>query len=196
MCLSLSHSLCLLFHRLFRRSEYRFPLYGHCVPPKAQGPIVCQAGVPATVLFKNVFPRTETFLIVVDNPLFEVNASMHLPWVPSDALCQVSTRGEKIDAKKVVSLNVTFRPPGFVNKPSKDKKPDGTSAFVRKSCIAPSCCCCCCSCQCCKPCKCCCHGKTDDNLLQCAPVGLLPAKWLIYCFRFFLRGLYKWLSKC
>ncbi|KAI4885088.1 hypothetical protein NFI96_023140 [Prochilodus magdalenae] len=53
-------------------SEYVFPLYGTCTPPKAQGPLTLRAGSNVSIPFKNVFPQTTAFSFQVDNPAFTV----------------------------------------------------------------------------------------------------------------------------
>ncbi|KAJ3115022.1 hypothetical protein HDU96_001327 [Phlyctochytrium bullatum] len=55
--------------------DYICPLYGHCIPPRPQGPITIKQGSTASVPFKNVFSTTATFNFVVDNPAFSVKAT-------------------------------------------------------------------------------------------------------------------------
>ncbi|XP_051512768.1 hydrocephalus-inducing protein homolog [Myxocyprinus asiaticus] len=52
--------------------EYVFPLYGTCIPPKAQGPLAISSGSSVSIPFKNVFQQTTTFSFHVDNPAFTV----------------------------------------------------------------------------------------------------------------------------
>ncbi|KAJ3416712.1 hypothetical protein HDV05_000542 [Chytridiales sp. JEL 0842] len=73
--------------------DYICPLYGHCIPPRPQGPITIKMGSSATVPFKNVFAHPATFNFVVDNPAFSVKAT------------------ESIGAKKVVSMVITAHAP-------------------------------------------------------------------------------------
>ncbi|KAI8854494.1 hypothetical protein BC829DRAFT_429292 [Chytridium lagenaria] len=55
--------------------DYICPLYGHCIPPRPQGPITIKQGSSASVPFKNVFSTSATFNFVVDNPAFSVKAT-------------------------------------------------------------------------------------------------------------------------
>ncbi|KAJ7360567.1 hypothetical protein OS493_015671 [Desmophyllum pertusum] len=55
--------------------EYVFPLFGHCSPPKPQGPYSIKAGATTSIPFKNVFPHTTQFTFCVDSPCFNVKAS-------------------------------------------------------------------------------------------------------------------------
>ncbi|KAK2848119.1 hypothetical protein Q7C36_009801 [Tachysurus vachellii] len=52
--------------------DYVFPLYGTCIPPKAQGPLVIRAGSNISIAFKNVFMETTAFSFQVDNPAFTI----------------------------------------------------------------------------------------------------------------------------
>ena len=70
--------------------EYVFPLFGHCLSPKPQGPYSIKAGSSTAVPFKNVFSQTTSFSFHVDNPCFSVKA------------------GETIRAKKVHNISVNF----------------------------------------------------------------------------------------
>lgn len=70
--------------------EYIFPLFGHCRPPKPQGPYTIKAGVNAAIPFKNVFPQTTSFVFHVDSPSFTVKA------------------GETIRGKKTHNITVGF----------------------------------------------------------------------------------------
>lgn len=55
--------------------EYIFPLFGHCSPPKPQGPYSIKNGATTSIPFKNVFSSTTQFQFCVDNPCFSVKAS-------------------------------------------------------------------------------------------------------------------------
>lgn len=55
--------------------EYSFPLYGHCLPPKPQGPYVIKPGHSINIPFKNVFSHFAQFKFSVDNPAFTVRPS-------------------------------------------------------------------------------------------------------------------------
>lgn len=55
--------------------EYVFPLFGHCSPPKPQGPYSIKAGATTSIPFKNVFSHTTQFTFCVDSPCFNVKAS-------------------------------------------------------------------------------------------------------------------------
>jgi hydrocephalus-inducing protein len=72
--------------------EYVCPLLGRCQPPKPLGPIMLAKNA-GTVAFKNVFSSEAEFLYAVDNPAFSVKP------------------GEKIGAKKSVSIAVTYKGP-------------------------------------------------------------------------------------
>lgn len=50
--------------------DYTCPLFGHCISPKPQGPIIVKAGVASSVAFKNVFGVSATFNCVVVNCIF------------------------------------------------------------------------------------------------------------------------------
>ena len=54
--------------------EYVFPLHGHCLPPKPQGPFVVRPGHSINIPFKNVFQQFAQFKFGVDNPAFAVRA--------------------------------------------------------------------------------------------------------------------------
>jgi len=70
--------------------EYVFPLVGHCLPPKPQGPFTIKAGGSTQIPFKNIFSQTTAFTLHVDNPSFTVKT------------------GETIRAKKVHNIVVAF----------------------------------------------------------------------------------------
>ncbi|KAJ3287536.1 hypothetical protein HK104_008544 [Borealophlyctis nickersoniae] len=71
--------------------DYICPLYGHCIAPRPQGPILIKPGSSASVPFKNVFSGTATFHFNVDNPAFQVKAA------------------ETIGAKKTVSISIGYK---------------------------------------------------------------------------------------
>ena len=50
--------------------EYTFPLHGHCLPPKPQGPYTVKAGSVTSIPFKNVFAEKTSFTFHMDNPSF------------------------------------------------------------------------------------------------------------------------------
>lgn len=70
--------------------EYFFPLVGHCLPPKPQGPFTVKAGGTTQIPFKNIFTQTTSYTFHVDNPSFTVKP------------------GESIRAKKTHGIIVTF----------------------------------------------------------------------------------------
>ena len=55
--------------------EYLVPLFGHCLPPKPQGPFSIRAGSSINIPFKNVLSRSAQFVFHVDNPAFIVKAN-------------------------------------------------------------------------------------------------------------------------
>lgn len=70
--------------------EYVFPIFGHCLPPKPQGPHTIKAGGSTQISFKNIFSQMTAFTFHVDNPVFTVKP------------------GETIRAKKTHSIVVSF----------------------------------------------------------------------------------------
>ncbi|XP_057292027.1 hydrocephalus-inducing protein-like [Hydractinia symbiolongicarpus] len=70
--------------------EYVFPLHGHCLPPKPQGPYTIKAGGSSQIPFKNIFSQNTTFSFLVDNPSFTVKSA------------------ETIRAKKTHNIVVSF----------------------------------------------------------------------------------------
>jgi hydrocephalus-inducing protein len=74
--------------------EYVCPLFGHCIAPKPQGPILIKHNSAASVPFKNVFTAAANFTFTVDNPCFSVKPT------------------ETIGAKKTVHVNVSYKPTG------------------------------------------------------------------------------------
>lgn len=74
-------------------SEYKVPLYGHCQPPKPQGPLLLKTNGSITIPFKNVFANAEEFSYSVDNSSFVL-----------------AKKSEKIDGKKSVQISVSFKP--------------------------------------------------------------------------------------
>lgn len=54
--------------------EYTFPLIGHCLPPKPQGPFTIKAGGTTSILFKNILTQTTSFTFHVDSPAFSVKS--------------------------------------------------------------------------------------------------------------------------
>lgn len=70
--------------------EYTFPLFGHCLPPKPQGPYTVKAGSTAMIPFKNIFSQTTSFAFHTDSPCFTVKA------------------GESIRAKKTHNIQIGF----------------------------------------------------------------------------------------
>ncbi|KAF7656194.1 hypothetical protein LDENG_00045050 [Lucifuga dentata] len=73
--------------------EYVFPLFGSCLPPKAQGPFSIKTGRNISIPFKNVFLQSTTFSFQVDNPCFTVKAV------------------DTIHSKKTSNVLVTFEAP-------------------------------------------------------------------------------------
>lgn len=55
--------------------DYTVPLYGHCLPPRPEGPYSVKAGQTIAIPFKNVFPQTVQFSYSVNSPAFSVKAS-------------------------------------------------------------------------------------------------------------------------
>ena len=47
--------------------DYVCPLYGHCIAPRPQGPIIIKPGSATSVQFKNVFSQAAMFSFVVVN---------------------------------------------------------------------------------------------------------------------------------
>jgi hypothetical protein len=45
--------------------DYICPLFGHCLTPKPQGPIIVKAGNSSSISFKNVFSSATTFNCMV-----------------------------------------------------------------------------------------------------------------------------------
>ena len=70
--------------------EYAFPLFGHCLQPKPQGPFTVKANGSTQIPFKNIFSQTMSFSFYVDNPLFATKP------------------GESIRAKKTHNIVVSF----------------------------------------------------------------------------------------
>lgn len=70
--------------------EYTFPLFGHCLPPKPQGPYTIKANSSTQIPFKNIFAQTTHFSFHVDNPSFSVKS------------------GDTIRPKKVSNIVVSF----------------------------------------------------------------------------------------
>lgn len=73
--------------------EYRCPVVGSCIQPRAQGPIDLSKG-SSSVSFKNVFSSEVTFFYSLDCACFSVK--------PSD----------KVPAKKSISVPVSFKDDG------------------------------------------------------------------------------------
>lgn len=55
--------------------EYSFPLHGHCLPPKPQGPIIIRPGHSINIPFKNIFPQSTQFKFSVNNLAFTVRGN-------------------------------------------------------------------------------------------------------------------------
>ena len=55
--------------------DYIIPLYGHCLPPRPQGPFTIRAGSSINIPFKNVFHQSTQFVFQMDNPAFVVKAN-------------------------------------------------------------------------------------------------------------------------
>ena len=70
--------------------EYSIPLYGHCLPPKPQGPFVIKPGHSINIPFKNIFSHYAQFKFSVDNPAFSVRS------------------GDTIKPGKSYNINVSF----------------------------------------------------------------------------------------
>lgn len=71
--------------------DYICPLYGHCVAPRPQGPIIVKPGGPTSVPFKNVFSNPAMFTFIVDNPAFTVKGN------------------ESIGTKKTVNISIMYK---------------------------------------------------------------------------------------
>ena len=54
--------------------DYSFPLHGHCLAPKPQGPFNIKPGSSISIPFKNVFTQSTQFTFSVDNPAFIVKS--------------------------------------------------------------------------------------------------------------------------
>jgi len=67
-------------------------LFGHCIIPRPQGPILVKTGTASSVLFKNVFTTQATFSYSIDNPAFTIKAS------------------DTIESKKVCNMTINFKP--------------------------------------------------------------------------------------
>ncbi|XXQ33472.1 HYDIN/VesB/CFA65-like Ig-like domain-containing protein [Plasmodiophora brassicae] len=72
--------------------EYRCALHGHCSVPRPEGPISITAGTSQAVRFRNLFGQRSEFVYTVDNPAFTIGK-----------------KGETIDTKKEVSIQVGFQ---------------------------------------------------------------------------------------
>ncbi|XP_008409888.1 hydrocephalus-inducing protein homolog isoform X2 [Poecilia reticulata] len=59
--------------------EYIFPLHGVCTFPRPQGPYNIKGGSNVSIPFKNVFLKTTTFSLKVDNPCFTVKEMENIP---------------------------------------------------------------------------------------------------------------------
>ena len=70
--------------------DFVCPLFGHCIAPRPQGPILVKLGSSSQVAFKNVFNNEASFTFVVDNSAFTVKAT------------------EKISAKKTIMMNIGY----------------------------------------------------------------------------------------
>ena len=64
-----------LFLSSSQGGDYTVPLFGHCLPPRPEGPHIVKAGQTITIPFKNVFPQTMQFSYSVNSPLFSVKAA-------------------------------------------------------------------------------------------------------------------------
>ena len=87
--------------------EFICPLFGHCIAPRPQGPIIIKTGSATILPFKNVFSTSSTFNCVVDNPCFTVKSS------------------ETIPPKKSIQFSIGFKPPGSTD----EKKGSSAAAF-------------------------------------------------------------------
>ncbi|XP_049719569.1 hydrocephalus-inducing protein homolog isoform X3 [Elephas maximus indicus] len=87
--------------------EYIIPLFGMSLPPKPQGPFLVRAGYNIIIPFKNVFYRTVTFSIVVENPAFTIRA------------------GDSVRPKKINNITVYFE-----GNPSGSKTPITSKLIV------------------------------------------------------------------
>lgn len=54
--------------------DYTIPLFGHCLPPRPQGPYTLKVGQTISIPFKNVFPQTMQFSYSINSPAFSVRA--------------------------------------------------------------------------------------------------------------------------
>lgn len=54
--------------------DYTIPLFGHCLPPRPEGPYTVKAGQTITIPFKNVFSHTMQFSYSVNSSAFSVKA--------------------------------------------------------------------------------------------------------------------------
>ncbi|ORX48158.1 hypothetical protein BCR36DRAFT_329786 [Piromyces finnis] len=72
--------------------DYICPLFGHCVIPRPQGPILVKSGTASSVIFKNVFTTQAAFNYSIDNPAFTIKAT------------------DTIGSKKVCNMLINFKP--------------------------------------------------------------------------------------
>lgn len=76
--------------------EYITSLFGHCIPPQPQGPIIIRSGTPISIPVFNPFNKTAQFQFHIENQMvFSVK--------PSEA---------SIPAKKTISVSVLFKGTG------------------------------------------------------------------------------------
>ena len=73
--------------------DYTIPLFGHCLPPRPQGPYTLKVGQTISIPFKNVFPQTMQFSYSINSSAFSVRAP------------------ETLKAKKTCNMQVCNNPP-------------------------------------------------------------------------------------
>ncbi|XP_065674972.1 hydrocephalus-inducing protein homolog isoform X4 [Hydra vulgaris] len=80
--------------------EYVFPLFGHCLLPKPQGPFTVKANGSTQIPFKNIFSQTISFTFYLDNPLFSTKSGEVIKPKKSYNIV-VSFNGNQSDSKSV-----------------------------------------------------------------------------------------------
>jgi hypothetical protein len=91
--------------------DYICPLYGHCIPPRPQGPITIKVGSSASVPFKNVFAQAAIFNFVVVGSSFIVLKHLCLTEHLQDNPAFSVKATENIGPKKVVTMVITAHTP-------------------------------------------------------------------------------------
>lgn len=71
--------------------DYVVPLFGHCLPPKPQGPYTIRSGSYINIQFKNIFHQLTQFKFTVDHPAFTIK-----------------TAGDSIKPRRNYNINVSY----------------------------------------------------------------------------------------